>query len=182
MKNPRTVGLALILLGVMVLLGNTTEALPPEAFFAGLVLYPIGGFLFFKGSRAAINRAEARAANIRRPRLANERAEQQADRQLQNINDQGSVDERMHSLGRVQEDARRAPPSPQRKDERFLHEIDADLGEEDETFSVTTDVSFPIEIQEQDSIAEQITKLHKLREDGVISEEEMAIAKAKLFG
>ncbi|MBW2295717.1 MAG: hypothetical protein JRG94_26000, partial [Deltaproteobacteria bacterium] len=74
MKEPRKIGLALIFLGVVILLGNTTEALPPEAFFAGVVLYPIGGYLFFKGSREAIQQAEARAARIRAPRLKNETA------------------------------------------------------------------------------------------------------------
>ena len=81
MKEPRKVGLALIFLGVVVLLGNTTEALPPEAFFAGLVLYPIGGYLFFKGSREAIKQAEARAARIRAPRLKNKTAEKYAAQQ-----------------------------------------------------------------------------------------------------
>ena len=59
MNEPRKLGLALILLGVIVFRGNTTEALPPEGFFAGLFLYPVGGDLFFKGSRQAINRTEA---------------------------------------------------------------------------------------------------------------------------
>ncbi|MBW2725156.1 MAG: SHOCT domain-containing protein, partial [Deltaproteobacteria bacterium] len=49
-------------------------------------------------------------------------------------------------------------------------------------FDVSSDVSFPIEVQQQDSLADQIMKLQKLKEDGIISDEEMAVAKAKLLG
>ena len=48
-------------------------------------------------------------------------------------------------------------------------------------FKVSTDVSFPIAVQESDSLADQIAKLNRLREDGIISQEEMAVAKAKLL-
>ncbi|MCP5043762.1 MAG: SHOCT domain-containing protein [bacterium] len=46
---------------------------------------------------------------------------------------------------------------------------------------MASDVSFPIEVQQQDSLADQIRKLQQLREDGIISDEEMATAKAKLL-
>ena len=62
-----------------------------------------------------------------------------------------------------------------------MYEVDADPGDAGDDFKVATDVSFPLEVQEQDSLADQIMKLHQLRESGVISEEEMAIAKAKLL-
>ncbi len=179
MKQPRTIGLALILLGTIVLLGNTTEALPPEAFFAGLVMYPIGGFLFFKGSREAINKAESRAARIRAPKLNNATAEAYADRQRRNIEEHGSVDSQVRALNE-QPAAQLASPQAARVQDACL-DLDAELGEE-EDLVVTTDVSFPIEVQEQDSLAEQLMKLQKLRDDGIISDEEMAIAKAKLLG
>ncbi len=178
MKQPRTVGLALILLGTVVLLGNTTETLPPEAFFAGLVMYPLGGFLFFKGSRAAIQRAEERAAKIRAPHLRNERAEHQAAQQMRNIERNGAVDTQVRSL---QSAPAAAPSAPLQSKAPDSYEIDHDLGEEDSDLAVTSDVSFPIEVQQQDSLADQIRKLQQLREDGIISDEEMATAKAKLL-
>jgi hypothetical protein len=183
MKEPRKVGLALISLGVVIMLGNTTEALPPEAFFAGLFLYPIGGFLFFVGSRKAINKAEVRAARIVAPRLRNEAAEQQAERQEANINAHGSVDAQVHG-GPAQTSATSQPQNNVSDEpELLLYEVDAELDDEtSDDFKVVTDVSFPLEVQEQDSLADQILKLHQLRESGIISEEEMTIAKAKLLG
>jgi hypothetical protein len=177
MNEPRKVGLALILVGVLVLLGNTTEALPPEAFFFGLFLYPIGGYLFFKGSRQAIQKAEVRAEKIRAPRLKNETAEKYAQSQLDNIETHGSVDCQVHGYRKPKASETTAP------DELILYELDLELDDEaEDTFSVTSDVSFPLEVQEQDSLAEQIMKLQKLREGGIISEEEMSSAKAKLLG
>jgi hypothetical protein len=181
MKEPRKVGLALIFLGMLIMLGNTSETLPPEAFFAGLALYPIGGFLFFKGSREAINKAERRAARIIAPRLHNESAEQQAAKQRANIDAHGSVDSQVYGNA-----ARAVTPPAQQSEtgknlELNLYEVDADSGDAGDDFKVATDVSFPLEVQEQDSLADQIMKLHQLRESGIISEEEMAIAKAKLL-
>lgn len=177
MNEPRKVGLALILAGVLVLLGNTTETLPPEAFFFGLILYPIGGYLFFKGSREAIQKAEVRAAKIRAPKLKNETAEKYAQNLADNIQAHGSVDSQVHAK-RTPKVSNAADP-----DELVLYELDADLdGQTEDNFSVTSDVSFPLEVQEQDSLAEQIMKLQKLREDGIISEAEMSTAKAKLLG
>jgi len=51
-----------------------------------------------------------------------------------------------------------------------------------DAFTVTTDVSFPLEVQQQNSLAEQLQKLSKLREGGILSDDEFAIAKAKLLG
>ena len=52
MSNPRFTGLLLLLIGVLTLVGNTMDILPPQAFWAGLLTYPIGGYLFFMGSRS----------------------------------------------------------------------------------------------------------------------------------
>jgi hypothetical protein len=197
MKEPRKIGLALIFLGVVILLGNTTEALPPEAFFAGLLLYPIGGYLFFTGSREAIQQAEARAARIRAPRLKNETAEKFADKQKTNIEANGSVDSQV--LVGVGSAAMPTRPTQPIKDD-ITNQLHSQSGSTpaasgagtgsppsennagDGEFKVSTDVSFPIEVQQQDSIAEQIMKLQKLKEDGIITDDEMSIAKAKLLG
>ena len=54
------------------------------------------------------------------------------------------------------------------------------MGSED-SFRISSDVSFPLEIQEQTSLAEQLDKLNRLREEGVINAQEFAAAKAKLL-
>ena len=184
MKEPRVIGLALICLAVLILLGNTTEALPPAAFWAGLALYPIGGFLFFKGSREALQKAERRAKRIRDPRLRNETAERYAKKQARNIENHGTVDEQIH---RVRSEESNATSIDSPAGTSAAAEISPiNLGAEspkinDDNLKVSTDVSFPIEIQEQDSLADQILKLQTLQENGIITAEEMAIAKAKLL-
>ncbi|MBW2726533.1 MAG: SHOCT domain-containing protein [Deltaproteobacteria bacterium] len=194
MKEPRKIGLALIFLGVVILLGNTTEALPPEAFFAGVVLYPIGGYLFFKGSREAIQQAEARAARIRAPRLKNETAEKFAGRQKSNIEANGSVDAQVHATAgapesptqpandditdRLQGNTGPMPPESNAVSTSGVAASEATNSD----FNVSPDVSFPVEVQQHDSLADQIMKLQKLKEGGIISDEEMAVAKAKLLG
>ena len=54
------------------------------------------------------------------------------------------------------------------------------LGEPD--LVVTTDVSFPVEVQTGDALADQLKKLNTLMAQGVLTEEEYAVAKAKLLG
>ena len=76
-----------------------------------------------------------------------------------------------------------AATAPQaRPDELVLHELDAAEDGDGGEFAVTTDVSFPLEVQEHDSLADQLQKLGKLHEQGVITAEELAVAKAKLLG
>jgi len=76
--------------------------------------------------------------------------------------------------------ARVAPAAP---DELVLDEVDESGNRSDDEagFVVTTDVSFPVELQESRSLAEQLQKLQRLCEDGVITVEEFSIAKAKLL-
>jgi hypothetical protein len=84
--------------------------------------------------------------------------------------------------------ARRAEAPQIDAEEIVLYEVDqADEAEsdgEDSDFRdlvVSTDVSFPLAIQEQGSIADQLEKLRKLHEGGIINDEELSIAKAKLL-
>jgi hypothetical protein len=56
------------------------------------------------------------------------------------------------------------------------------LENEEEDFVVGTDVSFPVEVQRGDALADQLRKLNLLLEQGVLTEEEYAVAKAKLLG
>jgi hypothetical protein len=180
MNEPRKLGLALILLGVIVLRGNTTEALPPEGFFAGLFLYPVGGDLFFKGSRQAINRTEVRVATLRAPKLKNESAERFAQQQRSTLDAHRSVEARIRKRKQMAPDANRDSKFSRSSDERLL--LDADSFKDEEDSSVSSYVSFALEVQEHDSLADQIMKLQKLGEDGIISDDEIAVAKSKLLG
>ena len=47
---------------------------------------------------------------------------------------------------------------------------------------MTPDVSFPVEVQRGDALADQLLKLNKLLTQGILTEQEYAIAKAKLLG
>ena len=167
MNEPRKLGLALILLTVIVLRGNTTEALPPEGFFAGRFLYPVGGDLFFKRSRQAINCTEVRVATMRAPKLKNEPAERFAQQQRSTLDTHGLVEARIRKRKQKVPDANRGSKFPDSSDELLL--LDADSFEDEEDFSVSSYVSFALEVQEHDSLADQIMKLQKLREDGIIS-------------
>jgi hypothetical protein len=193
MANPRFTGLLLLLTGVLVLMGNTLDVLPPQAFWAGLLTYPIGGYLFFMGSRAAIEKSETRHAQALNPRLANDAGEAHAARQARSAPNPNAVDASAAAEpvepereSRIVASLRRPPEAPPEASEPkastpeplAFHEIGP---EDDEGMQVTTDVSFPVEIQEQRSIADQLEKLSKLQQQGIISAEEYAVAKAKLL-
>jgi hypothetical protein len=176
MSNPRTTGLLLLLTGVLVLMGNTMDVLPPEAFWAGLMTYPIGGYLFFMGSRRALEQAEARTARRLNPRLGNAAGEAHANRQAAGTNPKAprkvAMSEVIDSFGNVPEEQLSAQAGP-----------GEDTTETDtREFKVDTDVSFPVELQEEEKPADPLQKLSKLHEQGIISAEELSIAKAKLLG
>jgi hypothetical protein len=175
MKNPRFTGLLLLLAGVLVLMGNTMDVLPPEAFWAGLLTYPIGGYLFFMGSREAIERIETRTARALNPQLKNAPGDSFARLQARS-----SVHPHAPELAGSEEPSSGIGDSPRRpapSEPLALH----DLQEEDTDFKAESDVSFPVEIQERQSLADQLEKLTKLQQQGIISAEEYAVAKAKLL-
>ena len=82
-----------------------------------------------------------------------------------------------------------APEAP--AGEITLTEVDLDHGlldldsvpsdESDPDSKVSEDVSFPIEVQERALIADDLRKLVRLFEDGLINEQEFDAAKAKLL-
>ena len=53
---------------------------------------------------------------------------------------------------------------------------------EGEPLVVMPDVSFPVEVQRGDALADQLRKLNQLLTQGILTEEEYAIAKARLLG
>jgi len=167
MSNPRSNGLILILFGVLVLGGNTLDMLPREAFWAGLFAYPLGAYLFFKGSREAREHAERQAARERARRLAGAPAQEHARRQARHV-------VRPHAPPPIHEAGGRGGA-----DAALPSELEqADPGE----FRVSSDVSHPTPLRGAESLADQLEKLGRLQQQGVITKEELAIAKAKLLG
>jgi hypothetical protein len=57
--------------------------------------------------------------------------------------------------------------------------IEIDNNEDD--FVVTPDVSFPVEVQAGDVLVDELRKLNRLMSQGILTEEEYAIAKSKLL-
>lgn len=180
----RTRGLLLIATGALVFAGTNAQMLPAESFFPALLVCGLGVVLFVKGNREVAEVEQKRIRHALDPGLRNRTAEQHASHQAQ-------VDgQLLASL--ADREARHASagtlrPAEADADEIVLFEVSgtpaaAAKGDGDESgFVVSTDVSFPVEIQESRSLAEQIEKLQRLREDGVITAEEFSIAKAKLL-
>lgn len=178
----RILGLLLIVVGCLVMAGVVHDYLPAISFWAGLAVFPIGGWMVLAGNREAAANAEA----LHQARLAQRRTPPTSARQDAFAAERARfVSEDGASLERQ---ARAAASGMQQghaveRDEITLYELDDDDALEPETeFKVSTDVSFPIEVQEQDSLAEQLEKLRRLNEDGILSDEEFAVAKAKLLG
>lgn len=185
-STTRRHGLLLMGAGVLTFVGTTGHLLPAEAFFPALGVCLLGVLLFMKGNRTATEEAEQRIKSGLDPNIRNESMERYAARQAQ-------VDGLALESIATQE-ARRAPAAPpvplapttSPNDEIVLDELTEvesnDDADADDDFVISTDVSFPVELQESQSLAEQLQKLNRLREDGVISTEEFNIAKAKLLG
>ena len=166
MANPRFNGLMLCLLGVLTLLGNTLDVLPPAAFWVGLLMYPIGGYLVFVGSRGARDEAGARPSRSGGARPANRPGSAPAAPQVRRA--------AASPPARPQ-----APASPRATP--VANELVLPADDDSEGMAVSTDVSFPVELQENARVADEIQKLHRLQREGVISAEELAIAKSKLL-
>lgn len=195
MKNPRFTGLLLLLTGVLVLMGNTLDVLPPAAFWAGLLTYPIGGYLFFMGSREALERVEKRATRAMSSRVSSDPGQAFAKLQErsqpphsarpkagesdpQPVEPESRIVESLRAKPAAKEAGPAEQDSPVAAEPLALH----DLQEEDTGSETAPDASFPVEVQEPQSLADQIQKLDKLQRQGVISAEEYAVAKAKLRG
>ncbi|MCG8591582.1 MAG: SHOCT domain-containing protein [Proteobacteria bacterium] len=180
-SNSRKTGLLTLLLASAVFLGTNMELLPAELFWVGIVLYPIGGVMFLIGNRAAMEQSDARHAAALNPKVRNQRMEAYAEQQAQGP--------RKPSPGGQQAVARKAaldlPRHAEADDTVPLvaeRPEEVELEDSDDSIEISTDVSFPVEIQERNALAEQLDKLHKLHEDGILSEQELAAAKAKLLG
>lgn len=192
MPQTRTTGLLLLVVGALTFLGTTNRLIPAEAFFPGLVVCLLGTVVFMKANRVAMQEGETRTQERLHPALQNMSGEALANRQAKI--DGAQLEGLEAREGRVT--AQAASTEQVQDDELVLYEVDQgsisldeprdaqpanEEGKNSAGFVVTTDVSFPLEIQDQSSLADQIAKLRRLADDGIINEDEFAIAKAKLL-
>ena len=180
MSDPRMTGLSLMGLAIAAFLGSTSELLPAVTFFPALVLFAIGAVKFMKTNSVAMAEAEKKVERRVNPTIRqNVHAQAQAERlaakrggTLNSLSEDGLDAERA---------ARLASGASAAEAVHTNDAIDFDGGDEDDLV-VTTDVSFPVEVQQGDALADQLKKLNTLMAQGVLTEEEYAVAKAKLLG
>jgi len=188
MSDSRISGALLLILSTLAFLASTRELLPAVSVFPALLLFAIGAIQLLRGQRQADRR-------VRPP--------DRPARATQGSADRASVSSARHDLALAERRALRSPassaptPSPTTPTRAAnaatsLPEIeleeavwdatsDSEKKDEDASFLVSGDVSFPIEVQRGDALADELRKLSLLLEQGVLSEAEYAMAKAKLL-
>ena len=179
MSDPRMSGLVLMGLSIACFLGTTTEALPPATFFPALAVFALGAIKFMKANSVELQKAERRTERrvnptIRENRHAHAHAERLAAKRG------GSLNALNSNADVAPETAARVAPG-QMPSGRAPCGDAIDIGDADHDLVVATDVSFPVEVQSGDALADQLNKLNTLMAQGVLTEEEYAIAKAKLL-
>lgn len=170
MSDPRMTGLALMAISTAAFVGTTSNSLPPVTFFPALVLFVAGAIQFVRTNHIALEKAEKRvhrAANpvIRENRHVGAHAERQAAKRGAVLNHSGAEDSNANAVA--------SQPASRRE---FI-----DVDQPGSEFVVETDVSFPVEIQSGNALADQLGKLNRLLEQGVLTAEEYAVAKTKLL-
>jgi len=209
-SHKRSTGLALIAVGVLVFAGTNAGRLPAAAFWPALAVCAIGLFSFVKANHVALEQAEERAHKAVHPALRNPTLESFAEKQAQtngralerlaNIERHGVAAQATspRSADPTGLLAEASPPeAPQ--EEIVLYDVDESEPElesnprpesdsdqsgdhpKDDDFVITSDVSFPVELQERNALADQLEKLERLRDQGILSCEEFSLAKAKLL-
>jgi len=173
MSDSRTSGAILMAIAIAAFLGTNWGWIPPATFFPALALFAAGAFKFMRSNHLALETAEKRAyraihPEIRENRQAAAHAERQAARQGAAVGHPVSFEDK---------------PGEQAVDPRtgYARSEPIELEFEEDDFVVATDVSFPVEVQTGDALADQLRKLNQLVEQGVLTPEEYAVAKAKLL-
>ena len=177
MPGPRVSGLALMGIAIAAFLGSTAQLLPSVTFFPALAIFVLGAIRFLRANSVEMAKAEKRIERRMNPTLrSNQHAHAHAERMaakrgsaLSSFNDDGFDAEAAARM------ASGKMPSP------IPSAGPLEIGEADEDLVVTTDVSFPVEVQAGDALADQLKKLNQLMTQGVLTEEEYAVAKAKLL-
>jgi hypothetical protein len=210
MPTSRLTGLFLIGLGAFTFLATTNQLIPAVAFFPGLLVCMLGTVVFLKANRTALQESEARHEARRNPVIkstsANKLADLQAATDGRELASLGSRNDRVATTAAPVQSPHRDEVSLRGDDSGDANDQipglesetpdeentagsvtsqggsnDQAEGEDEAGFVVTTDVSFPVELQAQGTLADQIAKLRRLADDGIINEDEFAVAKAKLL-
>jgi len=173
MSDPRITGLLLMATSIAAFVGTTSEMLPPVTFFPALALFGLGALKFLRTNHEVLKAAEERTERALNPvmrenRQARAHAERQAARQ-------GTA------LARSAEFDAHAIPTPPAAARSFAPGEPIDIDDRDDDFVIATDVSFPIDVQMGDALADQLRKLNQLLEQGVLTAEEYALAKTKIL-
>ena len=178
MSDPRMTGLSLMGLSIAAFLGSTSEMLPSATFFPALAVFVLGAIKFMRANSVEMARAEKRVERKMNPTLRkNQQAQAHAERLAAR---QGNALSSLNASDDVDAEAAARLASGQRPAQTPGGGA-IEIGEDDADLVVTTDVSFPVEVQAGDALADQLKKLNQLMAQGVLTEEEYAVAKAKLL-
>ena len=170
MSDPRISGLILMGVSVAAFMGTTTEALPAITFFPALLLFCVGAFKFVRSNSEAMAEAEKKVERRLNPELRqNKHTQAHAERLAARRG--GSLSSISEYDAGAEHAARMASGQA----------TEIDIGDCEGELVVTTDVSFPVEVQSGDALADQLKKLNQLMAQGVLTEEEYAVAKSKLL-
>ena len=177
MSDPRIMDLLIMLVASLAFVATTTETLPAATFFPALVLFAIGAFKFLKSNSTEMARAERRIERRVNPALRQNQFAQQYAERLATMNGNPLIDRGEARAEESERQARVASGRPTPSTQAEPIEID----ELENEFVVTPDVSFPVEVQTGDALVDELRKLNRLMSQGVLTEEEYAIAKSKLL-
>lgn len=177
MSDPRMTGLALMGLSIAAFLGTTTQTLPSVTFFPALATFGLGAIKFLRANKVEMAKAEKRVERKLNPTIrTNQHAQAHAERLAAR---RGNALSSLNADDLAAEDAARLASGRMAAQTAGGDAIE--LTEEEADLVVTTDVSFPVEVQTGDALADQLKKLNQLMAQGVLTEEEYAVAKAKLL-
>lgn len=178
MSDPRMTGLSLMGLSIAAFLGTTTQMLPSVTFFPALAVFVLGAIKFLRANKVELAKAEKRVERKLNPKIrTNQHARAHAERLAAR---RGSAISSLN--GSDAEAAARLTSNRMAIGTPGGDAIEIEIGKDQADLVVTTDISFPVEVQMSDALADQLKKLNQLMTRGVLTEEEYAVAKAKLLG
>jgi uncharacterized integral membrane protein len=180
MQATRTSGLLLMLVAALVFVAINFESLPANFFPLGMLLFPVGLYVFTKANRVALTAAEARAAAAVNPTIRSTTADAHAANQQRSIAQHGAVDSQLRAPRAVGDSATTA--NVPLSSAGSMQSIDVEHTDDRSEVALSSDVSYPVELQESTKVADEIRKLQRLLEDGIIDAQEFSAAKAKLLG
>jgi hypothetical protein len=193
MRNRRILCLLLLLIGGLSHGGYIAEELGTPFFFVGMGCFVIALVLFISSGSSAEAPASPQPLPVAEPELPpplptlraaqREPIRRRADRVVeidpQPIDDGESATDEIE-LTEVN-DLQAIDGAELETDEIDLTEADDSQEKEDGEFQVTSDISLPVEIQDQLSLSDQLDRLKRLFDSGGLTEEEYHRAKSKLL-